>query len=127
MKIFFRLLFFIYTFLLVWVSVNPILGFGDVKYANTPIRIDYLLHVFAFFVLPLIGYLANGSNGKFKLWIILIAVSFVIAVGTEFLQIVVPERKFNLYDTFSNLIGLILGITAVLTYEYFIKKQKITK
>jgi len=123
MKYFFRVLFSVYIVLILWVSLNPSSGITRLGINESSYRVDYFLHAIAFLVLPIIAYFSSSDNKKRKFWWILIAISVVIAIGTEFLQNFVPDRTFNPLDILSNLSGLFIGIILVTLYQK-IKKQK---
>jgi VanZ family protein len=99
------------------------MGSGSIKIEGTSFRVDYLVHSLAFFVLPVLGYWANGYKGRVKLWYLFIVISVVLAIGTEFLQMLVPGRVLNPFDTLSNLVGLLVGVASVQIYQQFIKRK----
>jgi VanZ family protein len=104
-------------------TIHPLLGLGSAKIMGTSFRADYLIHSLAFFILPVLAYRANGYKGRVNLWYLFIIISAVLAIGTEFLQLLVPGRVLNPLDTISNLVGLLIGVVAVLIYQHFIKRK----
>ena len=79
---------------------------------NHTIRLDYLLHALAFIVFPISAFIASGYNCTSKQWFFHLTIATLLALGTEFVQIFVPNRTFNPFDIISNLLGLSIGIVA---------------
>ncbi|MFP4556472.1 MAG: VanZ family protein [Bacteroidales bacterium] len=119
MKYFFRVAFLIYIVLILWVSLNPSAGISKVDFNESTYRVDYFLHALAFLTLPILAFFASSTCKTTKLWWVLIGVSTIIAIGTEYLQLVVPDRTFNPLDILSNVGGLIVGILVVVAYKFF--------
>jgi VanZ family protein len=104
------------------VSVIPGAGVGSAEIGEMTLRLDSPLHAVAYFLLPVSAWMAWGHKGPgnyrfnwtagFKM---ALAVSIVLAAGTEFLQIFVPGRTYNIMDILSNLSGIVLGIAAART------------
>jgi VanZ family protein len=117
MKLFYRIGFLLYVLLLIWVYLNPSMGITSVEVSNKSYRVDYFLHGFAFFILPIVAYLANGERERPFLWYAFIVFSVILALSIEFIQQLVPGRVFNPLDLLSNIIGLIIGFTLVLIYR----------
>ncbi len=124
MKLAMRLLFVFYALLLVWVSVNPSMGLSKITINETTFRVDYPLHAIAFILFPIIGYFANGQNGSHRLWWAFNSVSLSLAIGTEYLQLLISQRTFNPYDILSNVLGLTIGIVLVKLYRWVYQRQK---
>jgi VanZ family protein len=122
MKTIFKLFFWVYILLILVVSLTPSSGIETINMFDTSFRIDYSLHIIGFFILPILGFISNGYGNNLKFWGLFLAISLVLAIGTEVLQILVPGRKFNPLDVLSNFIGLISGIIFVLL---FLRKKTI--
>lgn len=90
------------------------MGITSVEVSSKPFRVDYILHGLAFFILPIIAYLANGERGRSYLWYAFITFSVILALSIEFIQQLVPGRVFNPLDILANFIGLALGFIVVL-------------
>jgi len=113
-KSLFRLLFWLW---LLFILANSLLPRQiDTGGSSTEIiflRMDYLVHFGAYFLLALLLFFwqANGQFVLFKRqFLLFLAGSFILAAGSEFLQMVIPGRSFNEYDLLSNSIGLVAGI-----------------
>ncbi|HDP74450.1 MAG TPA: VanZ family protein [Bacteroidales bacterium] len=118
MKLFYRIGFIIYVLALIGFYFCPSTGITtSVEVNSNTYRVDYLLHGFAFLVLPIVAFLANGDRKRPYLWWIFIGFSFILAIAFEFIQQLVPERAFNPKDTLSNIIGLSIGVALVLMYR----------
>lgn len=93
------------------------MGVTSVEVNSISFRIDYILHGLAFFILPIIAYLANGDRKRPFLWYAFIVFSVILALSIEFIQQLVPGRVFNPLDILSNFIGLASGFIVVLIYR----------
>jgi VanZ family protein len=80
------------------------------------LRLDHLLHLAAYFLICmyfLVGQIKgfklfeNHSLGKF------IAVTLLLATVTEFVQLWVPTRAFNVLDWVANVAGIVLGVVII--------------
>lgn len=104
----------------------PVFGsFSRIKILNDKLRLDYILHGFAYF-LVFIYYLVSirksllllGKRSLLKL----VLLTLLLAFSTESLQLFIPGRLFNKIDIFSNIIGIIAGVIVALA---FVKKKSI--
>ena len=77
------------------------------------LRLDYMLHFGAYFVLAVFFFFWQ-VNGRYillrKQVTMFLAGGILLAAGSEIVQYFVPERSFNPNDFVSNTLGLILGI-----------------
>ncbi len=98
------------------------MGITSVEVSTKSYRVDYVLHGLAFFILPIIAYLANGEMERPYLWYAFIVFSIILALSIEFIQQLVPGRVFNPLDILANFIGLAFGFSLVLVYRKIRKK-----
>ncbi len=122
-NIIFFTLFWVYVSTLVLITINPKGGLQDVTIFEKEFRIDYLLHALAFMVLPILVFLASKNRLWSKTGFILLGISLLLAVGTEFMQLLVSGRTFNPLDITSNIVGLVIGILAALLANKFYKRN----
>ena len=122
-NIIFFTLFWVYVCTLVLITINPKGGLQDVTIFEKEFRIDYLLHALAFMVLPILVFLASKNRLWSKTGFILLGISLLLAVGTEFMQLLVSGRTFNPFDMTSNIVGLVIGILAALLANKFYKRN----
>ena len=74
-------------------------------------------HVYAFLILSFIGFFTYKKIKQFRpLSIYLIFLSIIL----EILHYFIPQRSFELYDLFGNLVGVII----VIIIFYFFKKNE---
>ena len=88
---------------------------GPEKFSDSPVRWDYLEHLFLFMLIPILYFLSGGAGMKIKTLragILLICAGLFYAVVAEVQQIWVPGRAFNPVDLTLNLTGFLTGIPA---------------
>ncbi len=87
------------------------------------VRIDYIKHFLAFFLIPVFYFFACGAFlekiFRDKYYIFLLAVLFSIL--TEIQQYWIAGRIFNLWDMIFNMAGLLLGIPAGKFFARYLK------
>ena len=83
----------------------------------TPNFIISTNHLYAFFILSVIGFLSFKKPNEVCF---LIAYLIILSTVLEFLHLIIPERNFEFSDLFGNLIGVII----VIIINYFFKKIK---
>ena len=83
----------------------------------TPNFIISTNHLYAFFILSVIGFLSFKKPNEVCF---LIAYLIILSTVLEFLHLIIPERNFEFSDLFGNLIGVII----VIIIDYFFKKIK---
>ena len=110
MKKLFRFAFAVYLLIILVASMSPSAGVGKIETGFLTLRIDYILHALAFIPLPILAFLGNGLNCASLQWNIMLALATIMALGAEFVQLLVPSRTFNPFDLLSNLLGLSVGI-----------------
>jgi len=74
-------------------------------------------HVYAFFLISLLGFLTFKKSNKLN---ILILYLLILSIILEILHLIIPERSFQLADLFGNLIGVII----LIIMNYFSKKNE---
>jgi VanZ family protein len=115
MQLLYKIIFWAGCVSLLLISFIPVIGnFSKVELG--PLRLDYLLHFSAYLVICLyfivgrkIGYELFEEHSSFKLAFLLC----LLAAVTEFVQIWVPNRTFNLIDWFANMGGAAAGLILV--------------
>ena len=75
-------------------------------------------HIYAFFLVSILGLLAFKS--KKKLFIYLIFLSTIL----EFFHLVIPNRSFQTGDLNGNLLGVIISFLIYKVYEILFKTKK---
>ena len=108
--------------IILYLFPGSILGFfihGDLQ-IQPQITADFIVstnHVYAFFLVSLLGILLFKNSKKLNILIIyLLSISIIL----EIFHLVIPERSFELPDLFGNLIGVII----VIIINYFYKKYE---
>ena len=108
--------------IILYLFPGSILGFfiyGDLQ-IQPQITADFIVstnHVYAFFLVSLLGILSFKNSKKLNILIIyLLSLSIIL----EIFHLVIPERSFELPDLFGNLIGVII----VIIINYFYKKYE---
>jgi VanZ family protein len=74
-------------------------------------------HVYAFFLISLLGFLTFKKSNKLN---ILILYLLILSIILEILHLIIPERSFELADLFGNLIGVII----LIIINYFSKTNE---
>ena len=74
-------------------------------------------HVYAFFLISLLGFLTFKKSNKLN---ILILYLIILSIILEILHLIIPERSFQLADLFGNLIGVII----LIIINYFSKTNE---
>ena len=74
-------------------------------------------HVYAFFLISLLGLLTFKKSNKLN---ILILYLIILSIILEILHLIIPERSFQLADLFGNLIGVII----LIIINYFSKTNE---
>ena len=120
-----RILFHILTLLLIILSLYPgsILGFllyGDFGLQPQSQKIFYifLLTIFMFIFLFLLGFFSYLRDRKFKLVVIYL---FFLSIILEVTHLVISERSFQIEDLTGNILGVLIAYTIVLIYKFWRK------
>ena len=126
-KYFWFILFVFWTLLLVFVSVYP-----DSKKivieGKSDFRWDYLEHFVAYSVFGGL-YIVWRANADFTIRNIelafLFSITCVFSMLTEYVQLLIPGRSFNVIDMLYNVVGVLIGIlvTYFLIIRYYLRKK----
>ena len=111
-------------FIILYVYPGSILGFIIYRefHKQPQITPDFLSissnHVYAFFLLSLIGLIAYYKSKKLLILNYLILSSIIL----EVLHLVIPNRSFQFSDLFGNIVGVLLSILLFNIYNFWRKK-----
>ena len=75
-------------------------------------------HVYAFFLLSILGLLAYYKVNKIFIINYLIFISIIL----ELLHLIIPNRGFQFGDLFGNILGVLLSIVIMNIFNYWRKK-----
>ena len=121
-----KFLFHILNFILIIFYIYPGSIMGYLVYNDfskqPQITLDFIVssnHVYAFFLISLVGLIAYFKYNKNFIILYLISISVIL----EVLHLIIPERSFQFSDLFGNLFGA--GIIILL--KIFINKNEIFK
>ena len=121
-----KILFYIANIILISLYVFPgsILGWFLYSDANLQPQIspDFIVssnHVYAFFVLTILGYISYESK---KLNLVFIYLLFV-SIFLEILHLIIPNRGFEYSDLFGNIIGVLIIYIYFQFYKFFFRKN----
>jgi len=98
--------------IILYIYPGSILGYviyGNLQ-AQPQITHDFIVstnHVYAFFLISLLGFLTFKKSKKVN---VLILYLLILSIVLELLHLFIPERSFQLADLFGNLIGVIILI-----------------
>ena len=114
LKNFFRIGFYSSNIILIIFYLYPgsILGwflYND-RYTQPQITRDFMVssnHFFVFFILSILGIFAYHDEKKIKFIIVYL---FLLSIILELFHIIIPEREFEWYDLFGNMVGVIVVI-----------------
>ena len=120
----YKLIFYFFNFVLIFLYLFPGSFLGCYLYDDClkqpQITSDFLVssnHLYAFFILSVVGFLTFKKRSVFKiLSIYLISLSIIL----ELFHFIIPERSFELSDLFGNLIGVII----VIFFSFFLIKNE---
>ena len=107
----FRYSFYVYFFLILILTIVPLQGTalsGMNKVYISEFRLDYLLHTALFLPWVFLCEISFPQKFRYKKLIILVA-GLCIAVASEYLQLFVAYRAFNINDLLYNAAGVVLG------------------
>ena len=113
-------------FLVLYMYPGSILGFliyGEL-HKQPQITSDFLSissnHVYAFFVLSLLGMFAYYKSKKLIILNYLILSSIIL----ELMHLVIPNRSFQYSDLFGNIIGVLISILLFSIYNFIRRKNE---
>ena len=75
-------------------------------------------HVYAFFLLSVLGLFGYYKVKKFFIINYLIFISIIL----EILHLIIPNRGFQFADLFGNIVGVLLSIIIINVYNFWRKK-----
>ena len=117
-----KFLFHILNFILIIFYIYPGSIMGYLVYNDfskqPQITLDFMVssnHVYAFFLISLVGLIAFFKYNKNFIILYLISISVIL----EVLHLVIPERGFQFSDLFGNVLGVLIAY-------FFIKLIKMT-
>ena len=99
-----------------------------VKEGTSKFRWDYIQHFLAYFGLGSLYVLWRGSTDFFirgTELALLIAITIVFSILTEYIQVLIPGRAFNVLDMFYNVVGVLTGIitTYFIIIRFWLRKR----
>ena len=108
--------------IILYIYPGSILGYVIYSDLQTQPQItrDFIVstnHVYAFFLISLLGFLTFKKSNKLN---ILILYLLILSIILEILHLIIPERSFQLADLFGNLIGVII----LIIINYFSKTNE---
>ena len=123
---FLKFIFHISTFFLIIISLYPgsLLGYmfyGDFHQQPNLVENPFgstINHTIYYLYLTLLGSFLYLRSNKFQK---LIYGLFFLSIILEVLQLIVPNRAFELYDLLGNFVGVLVGYFLVKIYLYFRK------
>lgn len=119
--------FILWTLFILFVSLIP--NSKEIVQQNgTNFRLDYLEHFLAYFAFGTLYILWRGDR-DFSIKGIELAVLFAVACSfsflTEYMQLIIPGRTFNLIDVVYNLAGVLGSILIIYFFfvRYYLRKK----
>ena len=107
-----KFLFHILNFILIIFYIYPGSIMGYLVYNDfskqPQITLDFMVssnHVYAFFLISLIGLIAHFKYNKNFIILYLISISVIL----EVLHLIIPERSFQFSDLFGNVLGVLIA------------------
>ena len=119
-KIFFHILNLL--FIIFYLYPGSIIGFLVYKdFSKQPqVTPDFIFssnHVYAFLALSLLGFISYIAKTKLIIFYFLF-----LSVILELSHLFIPNRSFQLFDLFGNILGVIISIIILKIYFYLVKK-----
>ena len=111
-------------FIVLYVYPGSILGFLIYRkwYKQPQLTTDFFSissnHLYAFFVLSLLGLIAYYKSKKLFILNYLILGSIILEVS----HLLIPNRSFQYSDLFGNIVGVLLSILIFNVYNFWRKK-----
>jgi len=111
-------------FIILYIYPGSILGFLIYNnfHKQPQLTSDFFVissnHVYAFFLLSLLGLVAYYKVTKFLITNYLIFISIIL----EVLHLVIPNRSFQFTDLFGNIVGVLLSIILINIYNFWRNK-----
>jgi VanZ family protein len=105
------IMFSVWMIILILLSVWPTVS-SIIQQDVTEFHWDYLEHFILYFILGFL-YVLWRIDKNFYIpvleFIIFLVAGFIFSWLTEYIQVFIPGRAFNLYDMISNMVGIISG------------------
>ena len=73
-------------------------------------------HVYAFFILSILGFISNTNRKLYSVYFIF------LSIFLELSHIIIPNRSFEFEDLFGNILGVLISIIIIKIYYYLEKK-----
>jgi len=73
-------------------------------------------HVYAFFIVSLLGFISNTNKKFYTIYFIF------LSIFLELSHIIIPNRSFQFEDLFGNILGVLISIIIIKIYYYLEKK-----
>ena len=120
----YKFIFYFFNFVIIFLYLFPGSFLGCILYDDckkqpqiTPDFIISTNHLYAFFLVSLIGFLTYKKKTHLKkLSIYLILLSIIL----ELLHYIIPDRSFEFRDLFGNFLGVVI----VIIFGFFLKKYE---
>jgi len=97
-------------------SITGCLLYNDCK-TQPQLTPDFLVssnHVYVFTIISLLGFVTYAKDKVFK---IIIAYFFFIAIFLELAHIIIPERSFEVKDLGGNIFGVVVSLVIFLIFK----------
>ena len=97
-------------------SIAGCLLYNDCK-TQPQLTSDFIVssnHVYVFTIISLLGFVTYAKDKVFK---IIIAYFFFIAVFLELAHIIIPERSFEVKDLGGNIFGVVVSLVIFLIFK----------
>ncbi len=73
-------------------------------------------HVYAFFIVSLLGFISNTNKKIYTIYFIF------LSIFLELSHIIIPNRSFQFEDLFGNILGVLISIIIIKIYYYLERK-----
>ena len=73
-------------------------------------------HVYAFFIVSLLGFVSNTNKKFYTIYFIF------LSIFLELSHIIIPNRSFQFEDLFGNILGVLVSIIIIKIYYYLERK-----
>ena len=97
-------------------SITGCLLYNDCK-TQPQLTSDFIVssnHVYVFTIISLLGFVTYAKDKVFK---IIIAYFFFIAIFLELAHIIIPERSFEVKDLGGNIFGVVISLVIFLIFK----------
>jgi VanZ family protein len=119
-----KLIFQFSILLLIIISLYPgsllgLLFYGDLSIQPTLIKNPFggaINHFISYFLISIFGFILYFKSKKFKRVFYSL---LVLSVSLEVLQLLIPDRTYETYDLFANILGVALAYFAIKIYLSF--------